>query len=160
MKVKDFPVNKWDKPSNLVYEGHWVFNWFSNMIPCPFPLIQEFKGEVLSFASVEHFYQGNKTLVLEERKLFTNPSLKPGKAKRLSRSLTIREDWELVQVQVMKEALQLKWTQEPFKTQLLKSEGSIIEFNNWRDKDWGVCITSLEGRNILGILLEEVREEL
>jgi len=55
----------------------------------------------------------------------------------------------------MKLALYLKFTQHPNLLQKLQKETELIEYNNWV-KD----IDAKEGKNMLGILLQEVKDNL
>ena len=60
----------------------------------------------------------------------------------------------------MKELLMAKFSQnEDLKKKLLDTgDATLIEGNTWGDKYWGVC--KGVGKNRLGELLMEVREEL
>jgi hypothetical protein len=88
----------------------------------------------------------------------------PGKAKRLGRSVTLREDWEDVKVQMMLDTIKAKFDQnEHLKKLLIETENiKLIEGNYWHDNFWGVCYCSDcngNGKNTLGILLENLRQE-
>lgn len=81
-------------------------------------------------------------------------------AKAKGQLIEIREDWDDVKVGIMKEILQLKFREGYASANtLLKTEDAIlIEGNDHNDTFWGVC--NGMGKNMLGILLMEVREEL
>lgn len=114
--------------------------------------------EGMEFPSVEHAYQALKTWDLEKREeIRTAPT--SGIAKKLGRKVVMRGDWEQVKVPIMTELLRLKFSQEPFRSQLLATGGAIlIEGNWWNDTFWGVCRG--QGENMLGRLLMQIRETL
>jgi len=41
---------------------------------------------------------------------------------------------------------------------LMTGDAELVEFNEWNDRFWGVC--KGVGENRLGILLQEIREEI
>jgi N-glycosidase YbiA len=60
----------------------------------------ELKGAL--YPTVEHAYQAAKTIIPEERlRIYRVPYHKPGEAKKLGRTLTIREDLEAIKLVVM-----------------------------------------------------------
>lgn len=117
--------------------------------------------KVVFFKSVESFYMAMKT---------TNPLLRikmsyasGAEAKKLGRSLDLREDWDDIKEDVMLYALRYKFsTLNPQLRQKLISTGDsyLQEGNWWNDKYWGVCLKTCEGLNRLGNLLMKVREEI
>jgi ribA/ribD-fused uncharacterized protein len=126
--------------------------WFlSNFSPSPV----EFEGIV--FPTVENAFQSAKTLDLELRKQFI--PLGPGQAKRLGRSIPLREDWEEVKVDMMYHLLQEKFKDPELRASLLATgEEELIEGNTWGDRFWGVC--KGQGQNMLGRLLMRIRQEI
>jgi ribA/ribD-fused uncharacterized protein len=71
-----------------------------------------------------------------------------------------RSDWNLVQLVVMKEILQAKIDQHPYvKKKLLESKDRELIEDSWRDSYWGWG-PNKDGRNCLGKLWMELREEL
>ena len=83
-------------------------------------------------------------------------------AKKLGRTRSphFRSDWEGVKEQVMLEGLQAKFTQNPKLGELLKSTGTqpLKEKAFW-DGYWGTG-RSGNGKNRMGVLLEQVRSYL
>lgn len=77
-----------------------------------------------------------------------------------SRKVKIREDWEEVKVDVMREALQAKFAEHAELRELLLSTGDepLVEAAA-RDYFWGVGKDGT-GQNWLGKLLMELREQL
>lgn len=90
-------------------------------------------------------------------------SMSPGDVKKASRFISVREDWESVKLSVMYELLKQKFTQEPFRTDLLNTGGeNIVEGNRWNDTFWGVDVkaTPNVGENWLGRLIMDIRTKL
>lgn len=124
------------------------YRWLSNFSPA----LIVFDGVV--YPTVEHAYQAAKT----------HPSLRdpfrygtPGQAKRLGQKVTMRADWELVKVAVMRELIEKKFLPRTTLGDKLVATGNeeLIEGNTWGDRFWGVC--GGVGRNQLGILLMDRR---
>ena len=91
---------------------------------------------------------------MKERERFLG--LSGGRAKRLGR-VELRSDWEEVKIEVMREVLRCKFSQNPdLKAKLIATgDAELIEGNNWNDRFWGVCRGV--GQNHLGRLLMELR---
>lgn len=88
--------------------------------------------------------------------------LGPKEAKRLGRSVKLRPDWEQVKDDVMRNVVRAKFTQhEDLKQMLLETGDAILEEGNtWHDKYWGVDSVTRKGKNMLGKILMEIRDEL
>ena len=130
--------------------------WLSNMYDCEI----EFMGH--KFKSVENAYMFAKR-PNDSEWLNKCLSLSPGDVKKASRLITVREDWESVKLSVMYELLKQKFTQEPFRTDLLNTRGeNIVEGNRWNDTFWGVDVkaTPNVGENWLGRLIMDIRTKL
>lgn len=109
------------------------------------------------YTSVESAYQAAKTLDKELREPFL--SLNPAESKKLGRTLTIRQDWETVKENVMLSLLRLKFSNPILSKKLLATGDQVlIEGNLYHDTYWGVCRGV--GKNRLGVLLMQVRQEL
>ena len=111
----------------------------------------------IEFGSTEAAFQAMKCKHSEERIKFEN--LNPSEAKRLGREIELREDWEEVKDEIMKYCLRSKFDQNPeLKAELIKTNGlHLEEANTWGDKYWGTV--NGEGKNMLGKLLMELRDE-
>ena len=128
------------------------YRWLSN-----FHLIR-ITYDGLTYPSTENAYQAQKTLNLKIRELFT--CMAPAEAKRHSRLLKIRADWEDVKVQVMRDVTRLKYLDRDLADLLIDTyPRELIEGNTWGDKFWGQCSVG-KGRNMLGQIIMEVREKL
>ena len=132
------------------FDGEYEF--LSNFARC----IVVYDGNI--YPTVEHAYQAAKSLDKSIQKSFTTLST-PRTAKKLGKQLQLRPDWEQVKDNVMKDLLKQKFSQEPFKSQLLATGNTkLVEGNTWNDTYWGIC--KGKGLNMLGTLLMEVRSEL
>jgi N-glycosidase YbiA len=139
----------------LFYRVNDAYGAFSNFSPHAVWL----KGR--SWPTTEHYFQAQKfadTPHEEEIRQIDSPMI----AARLGRERCrpLRADWERVKEDVMREALQAKFTQHPALRTLLLSTGeaSLIEHTPndryWADGGDG------SGRNRLGALLVELRDQL
>lgn len=131
------------------FEGQ--FKFLSNFYPCTVML----DGE--EFPSIEHAYQAAKTLVAAQRAQVSK-CFSPGEAKKLGRTLLLRDDWEDVKLAIMEALLREKFVDPTLEKQLLDTgEQELVEGNWWGDTYWGVCRGS--GENHLGKLLMKIRAE-
>ena len=113
--------------------------------------------------TAEHWYQVEKTTVMAERDAI-RACKTPGEAKELSQSITLREDWDDIKLDVMRKVLKNKFDIPWLRFQLLATGSAmLIEGNDWCDTFWGVCHCPKHGgsgANWLGLLLMERRNEL
>lgn len=109
------------------------------------------------FPTVEHFFQAMKTWSITQHEAIRTACC-PGEAKKLGRRCTLREDWDEVKNDFMLTGLRKKF-EDPVLRQKLIDTGNefLVEGNTWHDTYWGVC--EGKGRNMLGTLLMQVREE-
>ena len=129
---------------------------FSNFWSAPFIL------ENKQWPTVEHYFQAKKfptdTSLQETIRSASSPAL----AKKLGRTCSLHFDsaWEEHKEEIMKQALTAKFTQNPELRDLLLATGSrpLIEKAYW-DAYWGSGRTG-KGKNRMGYLLSEVRENL
>lgn len=127
------------------------YRFLSNFWPSPV----DYMGDL--YPTVEHAFQAMKTKDHEERALVLKAST-PGKAKRLGREVTLREDWEDLKLEVMEHFLRLKFDTYPLHEQLMDTgTRELIEGNTWGDKFWGTV--DGVGENHLGKLLMKIRKE-
>jgi len=122
-----------------------------------FYLIDITMDQLLVYPSIEHAYQASKTLDGDARYTIAH-SPHPAKAKTIGRTVTLREGWEGMKVDVMKSLLIQKFNY-PNMEQLLLATGDrrLIEENWWGDRFWGVYRG--KGLNMLGKILMGIREE-
>jgi ribA/ribD-fused uncharacterized protein len=115
--------------------------------------------EGIKYPTVEHAFQAQKTKErAEQREIAAAGS--PMAAKGMGRKVKLRKDWESVKVGVMRDLVRLKFTSHDDLADLLLATGhaTLIEGNTWNDTFWGVC--GKRGKNWLGRILMEVRDEL
>jgi ribA/ribD-fused uncharacterized protein len=121
----------------------------------------EFELEGVIWPTSEHYFQAQKfdDKGYQER---IRASSSPTIAARLGRSrkVPIRFDWEDIKVGIMHKVVVAKFKSHPELIQLLLSTGEeeIVE-KTTKDYYWG-CGTNGTGKNMLGKILMQVREEL
>lgn len=139
----------------MIIEFQNEYRWLSNFAPV------KIKLDGLEFPSVEHAYMSAKSDDAEWKKFCSNPNNKAGDVKRQSRNIALKEDWNDIKIEVMKECVNQKFSQEPYRTKLLETGTQHLqEGNRWNDKFWGVCLKTNKGENHLGRLIMDVRSAL
>ena len=141
----------------MIKEFQGEYRYLSNFYPC------EIEYEGIVFDSVEKAYQSAKTNdfgIREEISLLNSP----GKAKRFfkNRSEDVREDWNRVNLGIMRELLHKKFVENDYFRRKLLSTGNseIQEGNSWGDKFFGVDLETGEGQNLLGRMIMDIRKEI
>ena len=134
----------------LGFEGQYKF--LSNFYP------SEVEFEFVKYPTVEHAYQAAKTCDYQQR-MKIQQAITPGAAKRLGRSVTLRENWDSIKFQIMLDLVTQKFSKPPFSIWLKNTGDSYLEETNWwGDTYWGVC--KGKGKNRLGAILMYVRQNL
>ena len=118
------------------------------------------------YTTVEHFFQSEKTNDPKQKdKIINAPYAR--QAKIWGRTITLREDWDDVKLEVMRLGVHLKFQQSRVLKKKLISTGDaiLIEGNYWHDNFWGICFCSAccdtaSGQNNLGKILMNLRESL
>lgn len=121
----------------------------------------DFKLEGKRWMTSEHYFQAQKFCGTEYEEIIRSLH-SPMKAAEMgrNRSLPLREDWEQVKDDIMRKAVRAKFTQNKEIGDILISTGKeIIIENTTNDYYWG-CGKDGSGKNMLGIILMEIREEL
>ena len=139
-----------------MFDGKYAF--LSNFFPSPFEV------DGITFPSVEHWFQAYKTTDPAEFKAIATAKT-PGKSKKMSRSCQLRPDWEKVKTDVMLNGLRHKFKDPELRAKLLATgDEELMEGNTWHDNTWGNCVCQkcqdIPGRNMLGMLLMELRTEI
>ena len=131
------------------------YRWLSNFSRVKIVL------EGIEYATVEHAYMSAKSKDMAWKSRCADAQLTPAQIKRESRQIEVREDWDDIKYDIMKECIEQKYNQEPYKT-LLKNTGKkhIQEGNTWNDEYWGVNLETGEGENKLGKLIMKKRNKL
>lgn len=117
-----------------------------------------------TYLSSEAAFQSMKTTDSSIRDKFSN--LTPDESKALGRKVKLRPDWETVKVDIMRDIVLAKFSQnQDCKDELLKTKGyNLVEdTTGWHDCVWGRCYCRMcrgVGENHLGKILTSIREEL
>lgn len=121
--------------------------WLSNMWLLNVPIVHE----GIQYPSSENLYQALKVEHQNERSFIA--SLSPSDSKKLR--LPRHQNAEMH----MRLAVRLKFDSNPDLKQMLIDTGDklLVEGNWWNDDYWGVNKNSGVGRNLLGIILMDVR---
>jgi ribA/ribD-fused uncharacterized protein len=146
------------KMNQPINEFQGEYRWLSNF----------FIGEPLrvlgmTFQTSEHMYQALKTTDPVEVKAVLSCQ-SPGEAKRLGKTLTLREDWDSVKDRAMELCVGHKFAANPNLTERLLATGStyLLEGNTWHDNYWGGCqcdkCAFLDWHNKLGYTLMRYRD--
>ena len=137
------------------YKTNEKYGCFSNLAHYGFELDEKW------WMTSEHYFQAQKfygTEYVEIIRLLDNP-MKAAKMGR-NRNLPLREDWEEVKDNVMRKAVYAKFSQNiELKNILLDTDSEYIVENTSNDYYWG-CGINGSGKNMLGIILMEIRDKL
>jgi hypothetical protein len=132
------------------FDGEYAF--LSNFFPSPIL----FKGRIAP--TVEHAFQAAKAVSKEDAINILNTK-SPSYAKKLGKSIELKEDWEETKDKVMFKLVRRKFEIPALMSSLLATKNAeLIEGNYWNDHYWGVC--KGKGENKLGKILMKVRNEL
>ena len=139
----------------LFYRATGPYGPFSNFSPHPV----ELKGRL--WPTTEHYFQAQKFAGTEHEET-VRLAKSPGRAARMGRSRQrpLRAEWESVKDDVMREALLAKFTQHAVLRALLLSTGdAVLVEQTTNDRYWADGGDG-SGRNRLGQLLMELRDQL
>ena len=137
------------------FEGEYAF--LSNFYPSPIEVWIDEEVHLMA-PTAEHVFQYLKT-PSEEEGIDILMAQTPGQAKRLGRKCFLRKDWEEVKDHAMLSVLRAKFANPELKEKLIATgDAELVEGNHWNDTYWGVC--NGIGKNMLGKLLMQVREEI
>lgn len=109
----------------------------------------------------EHYFQAQKFAGTEfEEKVRLAPTAKESANLGRNRKFPLRRDWEEVKDDIMREALRAKFTQDKdLKKILIETGDAELVEHTANDNYWGDGGDG-SGKNMLGKLLMELREEL
>ena len=137
------------------FEGEYAF--LSNFYFSPMII------DNVVYTTNEHFFQAMKSLNPKERQAIVLAPT-PGKAKCLGRKVSLRKDWEDIKEEMMLTGLRHKFSNPELRKKLLATGNEeLIERTTCHDNYWGICDCETcggQGKNRLGKLLMQVREEL
>lgn len=143
------------KVNNMIYfyKVNDQYGCFSNFAHYGF----ELEGKY--WLTSEHYFQAKKfegTIYEEEIRLMENPMDVANRGR--SSNLPLRKDWEYVKDEIMRKAVLNKFIQnKDIQEILLKTKDEVLVEKTSNDYYWG-CGSDGSGKNMLGIILMEVRE--
>jgi ribA/ribD-fused uncharacterized protein len=138
------------------YSNSPTFKELSNFYPAKITIDSN------TYPTVEHYFQAMKYTTNVDYQDQIRTAKTPAAAKKLgaSKVMPIRGDWEAVREDVMRKALEAKFTQNENLKKLLLSTGTkTLQEASPTDVYWGIG-KSGKGKNRLGILLMELRAKL
>jgi len=110
------------------------------------------------YPTIEHAYQAAKTIDDGIREIIKKAKT-PAEAKKLGQSISVRNDWAIIKIDIMRQLVKDKFSNPFLAHRLIETGEAQLTLNNkWNDKFWGVCRN--EGENWLGRILMDVRDEL
>lgn len=131
------------------------YGCFSNFSPHGFVL------DELYWSTSEHYFQARKfigTPYLEKLRLVKTPKEAANMGRQ--RTLPLRSDWEDVKDNIMRKAVFSKFsTNKDIQGILLSTGNEKLVENSPIDYYWG-CGADGSGKNMLGIVLMEIRQQL
>lgn len=163
-ETMDIEVTHYSREGTVYFYG----GPFSNFVGGPFlfpthhcAFARPWGFDPLEYATVEHYFQAMKAASAEDH-LWVRSADYPGEAKRRGHKITLREDWENVKSAVMLDGLRVKFRNPEFCMALLSTGDRQIAEDSPTDFVWGIRDASggFTGRNLLGVLLMELRGEL
>ncbi len=156
---KEYTKNEWPNDNQMktirFYRLNEPFGELSNFSPYPINL----KGQ--TWPTTEHYFQAQKFAETEREEAirFANSPMIAARMGR-SRERPLRPDWEQVKEEVMRQALQAKFSQHaPLRSLLLSTGDAELVEHTTHDRYWGDGGDG-SGKNRLGLLLMELRTAL
>lgn len=131
------------------------YGYFSNFARYPIALKDK------TWATSEHYFQAQKFVgTAHEEEIRQAKSPREAAEMGRDRSRPLRSDWEAVKDDVMREALYAKFTQHSdLMEKLLATGDAVLVEHTQNDRYWGDGGDG-SGRNMLGQLLMELRNQL
>lgn len=150
------PTCKKKSEEVILFRSYGPHHVLSNFLEEPL----QYEGR--SFRSAEHVYQW-KCAIFHKELILANKishARTASQAKRLSHSIRRSAAWHGCKTDIMRSILLQKVKHSPrFKAGLLSTAGKKLIHNVESDNFWG-CGVDLQGSNVLGSLLEDLREQL
>jgi ribA/ribD-fused uncharacterized protein len=144
-KERDYIIHDENNIKGFFGEYRWLSNFHET------PVI--FEGVI--YPSTENAYQAAKCLDLSQKEQFVTCA--PSEAKKLSKSITIRENWDSFKYDIMSFVVFDKFYRDyELRLKLLETDNKYIEeTNHWNDTYWGFC--NGRGQNKLGKIIMGIR---
>lgn len=143
--------------SNTIYFYSWSKDYFEFSNFSFHPIVIDNK----KYPTNEHYFQSVKFIDKNyQEKIRLSKTPKEAKILGSSRKFKIHDNWDSKRIEVMKKALNAKFNQHiNLQELLLSTENAKLVEDSPTDYFWG-CGKKKNGKNMLGILLMEIREEL
>jgi ribA/ribD-fused uncharacterized protein len=130
------------------------YGWLSNSAPYAISLDSKM------WYTAEHYFQAQKFHdVMVQRQILKTRSAAEIIRIASNPKLRVRGDWDAVKLDFMETAVRTKFTQIPDLKMLLLGTGDAVLIQHCDDRYWGDGGDGT-GRNLLGIILMEIRDEL
>lgn len=137
------------------YKVNDDYGFMSNFAPYPF----SDGGKI--WPTSEHYFQAQKFLVPQIQEIIRQiVSPMDAALEGRNRQNPLRPDWEEVKDEVMLQALRMKFSQNPDIAKELMATGDAIIIEHTRNDAYWADGGDGSGKNKLGLLLMQVREEL
>lgn len=138
----------------MIKEFKNQYFFLSNFYECPVYYNK------LVFCNAEAAFQAQK--VIDEKEQYKFINLNASQARKLGKTIVLREDWEEVKDNIMYEIVKRKFTiNKELQQKLIDTKDEeLVEGNWWHDTYWGVDSKTGIGKNKLGKILMKVREEV
>ena len=138
----------------MIKEFQGEYRWLSNFWPV------NIKYNERNFTTLEHAFMSQKNL----SKVWQDFCSQEPDAKvvsKLGKEIMLRPDWDSIKVDLMKELVELKFSQDDLKEKLVATKNmEIQEGNTWGDTFWGVDLETQKGENLLGKIIMDARNKL
>ena len=130
------------------------YGFMSNFAPYPFS-----DGNKI-WPTSEHYFQAQKFLIPEiQEKIRQIASPMDAALEGRNRQNPLRPDWEEIKDKVMLQALRMKFSQHPEIAKELLATGDAIIIEHTRNDAYWADLGDGSGKNKLGLLIMQVREE-
>jgi ribA/ribD-fused uncharacterized protein len=139
-----------------LYSTKPEYREFSNFFQASFTLDDK------EWPTVEHYFQAAKFQANPEYQEKIRRAASPASAKKLGTTQTvpIRSDWDTYRLEVMRKALEAKFSQnEELSEKLLETGTRKLVEASPTDTFWGIG-KAKKGQNMLGKMLMELRDKL
>jgi ribA/ribD-fused uncharacterized protein len=115
-----------------------------------------------TWPTTEHYFQAQKFPSDPEHQAAIRTTTSPMIAARMGRDRKkkLRDDWESVKDRIMADALRAKFTQHAELREILLNTGDAVLVEHTKNDSYWADGGDGSGRNMLGILLMRLREEL
>lgn len=141
--------------SKIINRFRGKFSFLSNMHTFNTPIVYE----GIEYFSSENLFQALKSVDALDRRFIA--TLTPPEAKKYSKELFIRPDWEENKLKIMEFCIKKKFNPLQRKSlveKLILTKGfELVEGNYHGDVFWGVDLNSRKGENHLGEILMKIR---